>query len=444
MRKLILPFILALSVSTAFAQTYTVYTLAGDTAGFQNGTGTNALFNAPAGIAVDTAGNNVYVADYNNNLIRKIIAGNGVTTTFAGDTLGFRDGTGTVALFNRPIGICTDDSGNVYVADTYNNAIRKITTAGMVTTISGKGSDSIGYRDGAAANALFYDPVGVAVDKSGNIYVTDNGNDVVRKISTLGIVSTFAGNDTIGYVNGNADSIAEFASLAGIAVDDSGNVYVSEIHNNAIREISKGVVFNIGGTDTIGMDTTIYTVSPGYRNGAADTSLFDNPTGLVVDKSGNVYVCDEYNNVIREISKGVVTTFAGNSQIGLVNGPDSSAEFFQPLGIALDNHGNFYVADNGNNVVRVIYPPGVTGIRSVINQETRLLAYPNPSSSVMTIVSSANGIAELLDLTGRTVWTNDEFRSPYTFSTTDISPGVYFLRITNGSQSAVCKVVIAR
>ena len=106
----------------------------------------------------------------------------------------------------------------------------------MVTTISGKGSDSIGYRDGAATNALFFNPVGVAVDKSGNIYVTDNGNDVVRKISTLGIVSTFAGNDTIGYVNGNADTTAEFASLAGIAVDDSGNVYVSEIHNNAIRE----------------------------------------------------------------------------------------------------------------------------------------------------------------------------------------------------------------
>ena len=127
MRKLILPIIFALSASAGFAQTYTVHTLAGDTAGNQNGTGTNALFNAPAGVAVDTAGNNVYVADYNNNLIRKINAGTGVTTTLAGDTLGFRDGAATTALFNRPIGICTDDSGNVYVADTYNNIIRKLT-----------------------------------------------------------------------------------------------------------------------------------------------------------------------------------------------------------------------------------------------------------------------------------------------------------------------------
>src|ERR1700744_1206594 len=136
MRKRILPFLFTLFVSSGFAQTYTVHTLAGDTAGFQNGTGTNALFNAPAGVAVDTSGNNVYVADYNNNVIRRILPATGVVTTFAGDTLGFRDGAGTTALFNRPIGICTDDSGNVYVADTYNNAIRKITTAGMVTTIS--------------------------------------------------------------------------------------------------------------------------------------------------------------------------------------------------------------------------------------------------------------------------------------------------------------------
>ncbi|HTA82703.1 MAG TPA: T9SS type A sorting domain-containing protein [Bacteroidia bacterium] len=442
MRRLIILFVLLFSALTGFSQTYTIYTLAGDTAGYRNGTNSNALFNAPAGVAVDTAGNNVYVTDYYNNRIRRIKAG--TTTTFAGDTLGFRDGADTFALFNRPIGICTDDSGNVYVADTYNNAIRKITPAGMVTTISGKGNDSIGYRNGPAANALFYNPVGVAVDRTGNLYVTDNGNNVVRKISTLGIVSTFAGNDSlVGYVNGNADTIAEFSGLAGIAVDDSGNVYVTELVNNSVREISKGNVFNIGGVDTIGADSIITTTTPGYQNGGADTSKFNNPVGLVVDDSGSVYVCDEYNNVIRKIRKGIVSTFAGNTNIGLVNGNVDSAEFYQPIGIALDNHGNFFIADNANNVIREIYPPGITGVKQLTTGEPHLSAYPNPSSSVMTIVSSTNGIAELLDLTGRVVWINDHFVSPYTFSTEDVSPGIYFLRVTAGLKAAVCKVAIS-
>jgi hypothetical protein len=211
-----------------------------------------------------------------------------------------------------------------------------------------------------------------------------------------------------------------------------------------VRKISNGYVSTIGGVDTIGMDTTIFTISPGYRNGAADTSEFDNPTGLVVDDSGAVYVSDEYNNVIRKIYKGFVTTLAGTSDIGFVNGVADSSDFYAPIGIALDNHGNFYIGDNGNNAIREIYPPGVTGIKPIANENVHLIAYPNPSSSVMTIVSSSNGLAELMDLTGRTIWANDHFRSPYTFNTTDISPGVYFLKITADSQSAVCKVVIAR
>ncbi len=441
MRKLTLTSLLFIICSLGFTQSYTVHTLAGgNSAGFSNGTNSNALFNAPAGVAVDTM-DNVYVADYYNNQIRKIIGGN--TITLAGDTLGYRDGPGTIALFNRPIGICTDSAGNVYVADTYNNAIRKITPAGFVTTISGKGADSIGYRNGPADNALFYSPVGVAIDRAGNLYVADNGNDVVRKISANGIVSTFAGNDTVGYVNG-IDTLSEFYGLAGIATDRSGNVYVTELTNNSVRKISNGYVSTIGGVDTIGMDTTIFTISPGYRNGAADTSEFDNPTGLVVDDSGAVYVSDEYNNVIRKIYKGFVTTLAGTSDIGFVNGVADSSDFYAPIGIALDNHGNFYIGDNGNNAIREIYPPGVTGIKPIANENVHLIAYPNPSSSVMTIVSSSNGLAELMDLTGRTIWANDHFRSPYTFNTTDISPGVYFLKITADSQSAVCKVVIAR
>ncbi|HXP51643.1 MAG TPA: T9SS type A sorting domain-containing protein, partial [Bacteroidia bacterium] len=341
-----------------------------------------------------------------------------------------------------PLGICTDKLGNIYVADTYNNAIRMISTTGVVTTIGGKGTDSAGFRNGADSLALFNLPVGVAIDAAGTLYVADNGNNVVRKIYK-GTVSTFAGNDTIGYRDG-ADSIAEFNDLGGIAVDDSGYVYVTEFGNNSVRKISKGYVVNIGGYDTLGIDTTDLSTYPGYKNGAADTSIFNSPVGIVVDHSGNVFVCDEYNNVIREISNGVVTTFAGNDSLvipGFVNGPLDTAEFFQPVGIALDKYGAFYIGDNGNNVVRRIGAPPL-GIATITPKKLNMQVYPNPCNQQTYIASAPSGVAELLDLTGRVVWTNEHFKAPASLATDNISPGVYFLRIQSGMQSATTKIVV--
>ncbi len=441
MRKFSILILFFFFATAGFAQ-YTVSTLAGDTAGFLDGTNSTALFNGPAGVAVDTNGN-VFVADAFNNRIRKIFKGS--VSTFAGDTVGFRDGSGTTALFNQPIGVCTDATGNVYVADTYNNAIRKISTTGIVTTIGGKGLDSAGLRNGPASMALFNLPVGVAIDKAGNIYVAENGNNVVRKISVGDTVSTFAGNDTIGYRNG-LDSTAEFFGLAGIAVDDSGYVYVTELSNNAVRKICKGYVTNIGGYDTLGIDTTDVTIYPGYQNGAADTSLFNNPTGIAVDDSGNVFVCDEYNNVIREISKGKVSTFAGNAGFvisGLVNGAPDTAEFYQPIGIACDNKGNFYVGDNGNNVVRAIMLPPPLGIAPIAAKKMNMLVYPTPCNDRTLIASAPSGTAQLLDLAGRVIWSNEHFKAPYSLVTSDISPGVYFIKVSNATQSAITKIVIA-
>lgn len=450
MRKYLLFTILSLSITTGFTQ-YTVHTLAGDTAGYLDGSNSSALFNAPAGIAIDT-NLNVYVADSYNNRIRMIKGG--TTSTLAGDTVGFRDGLGTVALFNQPLGVCTDRAGNIYVADTYNNAIRKITPGGLVTTIGGKGIDSAGFRNGADSVALFNLPIGVAVDTNENIYVTDYGNNLVRKISSAGIVSTFAGNDTASYRNG-ADTSAEFYGLAGIAVDDSGTVYVTEFDNNDIRKIRNGYVTTFAGggylsttTDTVNstvvtVDTIIQTTNPGYNDTivSADTAYFDSPTSLVVDKSGNVFVCDEYNNVIREISHGKVYTFAGNTMPGLVNGSPDSAEFYQPLGIALDRTGNFYVTDNGNNVVRSIMLP-VLGIPNIIAQKGYMHVYPVPCNQQTLIASAPTGNAELTDMTGRVIWSDDHFKAPYMLNTSDIPSGVYFIRVSNTSNSEVSKLVI--
>ncbi|HXB10602.1 MAG TPA: NHL repeat-containing protein, partial [Bacteroidia bacterium] len=379
MNKLLFCFsLLALPLTLLAQQNYTVSTMAGDTAGYKNGLTSVALFNSPSGMAIDNAGD-IYVVDTYNNVIRKILPF-GLVITFAGnDTAGYRDGASNVAEFNNPLGICIDKAGNVYVADTYNNVIRKISPTGYVSTLAG--NDTIGYRDGINASAEFYFPVDVAADTSGNIYITDNGNQVIREISaSSGMVSTYAGSGMLGYKNGASDT-AEFLGLYGIALDDSGNVYVTEYLNNDVRKIRKGFVSTIAGNDTL--PTAI-----GYLNGRNDTALFNNPAGIAVDTLGNVYVCDEFNNVIRKIKNDTVTTIAGNNKMGFQNGAADTSEFNHPIGIAMDRKGNFYLADNANNSIREISPVPPLGISFLNPGKLRMLVYPNPCTDKLIIASA--------------------------------------------------------
>jgi streptogramin lyase len=247
-----------------------------------------ASFDLPAGVAVDTAGN-VYVADYGNNLIRKI-SSSGVVSTLAGSGFaGSANGMGTAASFNIPWGVAVDAAGNVYVADAANELIRKISPSGVVTTLAGGGAGRSNNGTGTAAS--FNGPYGVAVDAAGNVYVADNGNDMIRKISPLGVVSTLAGSGTKGSANGMGMA-ASFNGPYGVAVDAAGNVYVADGVNNIIRKISPlGVVNTWAGNGSIGS-----------VNGMALAASFDIPTGVAVDAAGNVYVADIGNDMIRKIS----------------------------------------------------------------------------------------------------------------------------------------------
>ena len=263
-----------------------------------------------------------------------------MVSTLAGSTSGYTDGTGTSAKFFNPIGVAVDGAGNVYVADLYNHRIRKITASGVVSTLAGSGTS--GYTDGTGTSAQFKYPSGVAVDGAGNVYVADRVNHRIRKITTSGVVSTLAGSGTSGYTDGTGTS-AQFKSPRGVAVDGAGNVYVADQENHRIRKITaSGVVSTLAGS------------TYGYADGTGTSAKFDSPIGVAVDGAGNVYVADQDNHRIRKITtSGVVSTLAGSTH-GYTDGTGTSAQFKYPTGVAVDGAGNVYVADQYNHRIRKI------------------------------------------------------------------------------------------
>ena len=299
-------------------------------------------FNSPAGVAVDAQGN-VYVADYGNNLIREITPA-GVVSTLAGSgNGGYIDGTGVLSSFTQPAGIAIDPSGNLYIADSGDDLIREVTQAGVVTTIAGR--DSTGFINGLADSAAFFDPLGLAVDANDNIYVADAGNDLIRLISA-GNVTTFAG--TIN--TGSSTQLSPFNNPTGIAIDATGNLFIANyLANNILKVTPAGAVTTYAGTG-----------ATGAANGPAASATFYYPNSIAVDAADNVYVADGVNNLIRKISAGgLVSTLAGSGQAGAADSTGTAASFNGPAGLAVDAAGNVYVADSNNNLIRKITPAGV-------------------------------------------------------------------------------------
>ena len=330
----------------------TVSTLAGTPGitGTANGTGGAAQFNYPGGIAVD-AGGNLYVADTGNHTIRKITSGGAVTTLAgASNQIGSSDGTGAGALFNSPAGVAVDAGGNVYVADTGNHTIRKITSGGAVTTLAGS-PNQIGASDGTGSGALFYAPGGVTVDASGNVFVADTMNHTIRKITSGGVVTTLAGTP---YQYGSQDGTgigAQFNFPGAISMDAGGNLYVADTFNTTIRKVtSSGVVTTLAGNSVPSPSTC--TSPGGSSDGVGTAAGFNFPRGIAADSSGNCYVADTLNHSIRKESWTVVTTVAGSAfKPTLNNWP--SLSYYYPTGVALDSGGNLYVADTQNSQILV-------------------------------------------------------------------------------------------
>ena len=328
----------------------TIAGLAGSS-GSTDGAGSAARFWNPAGIAIDAAGN-LFVAEYSNFTVRKITPA-GVVSTLAGlSGNGNTDGAGPAAGFWMPDSLAVDGNGNAFVADTYNHTIRKITPDGVVSTFAGL-AGSLGSVDGTGGAARFYYPTGIATDNVGNVYVADWGNKIIRKITSAGAVSTLAGlAGSTGSVDG-AGSAARFGYAYAVTVDNAGNVYVADSSNNTIRKITpNGVVSTIAGSAGSGA---------GSADGTSSAAQFNSPRGLAVDNTGNVYVADYGNHTIRRVTPdGAVATLAGLAgSSGYADGTGSAARFDNPWGLAVDTSGNVFVADNGNSTIRKISPSRV-------------------------------------------------------------------------------------
>jgi sugar lactone lactonase YvrE len=391
-----------------------VTTLAGSTQGFADDNGTAAQFNYPSNVALDASGA-IYVADPYNHRIRKISA-DGVVTTFAGSTLGFADGTGTAAQFNYPFGVAVDVAGNVYVADRNNNCIRKITAAGIVTTLAGGGQ---GSSDGIGSAASFYHPYGLAVDTAGNVFVADTFNNRIRKITATGLVTTLAGS-TQGFSDG-LGTFANFYYPQNVAVDAAGNVFVADTYNNRIRKIT-----------STGMTTTMAGSSLGFADGTGTGAKFYFPDSVAIDATGNVFAADSKNHRIRKITPlGVVTTVSG-STAGSADGVAAEAHFNFPEGVAIDAAGTIFVADNGNHRVRKIT---ATLAKATYQLENQISLYPNPAEASIniSIPSTLQEYPEVVifNASGKEVMKQKKYSYSNKFSldVTPLSTGVYIYKI---------------
>jgi len=336
-------------------QTGIVNTLAGSgTPGSNDGTGTSATFNSPAGVAIDS-NYNVWVSEFDGYRIRRITQPTSNVTTIAGNNNAtLVNGTGTNASFRNPRGIIFDTQGNLYVADNYNHVIRRVTAAGVVTTVVGNSNPPlIGYYDAQGSNAMFSYPTGLAIDRSNNLYISDNGNRAIRRVNMTNLqVSTIAGTP------GNADGVgtfAKFSSIWGLAIDSNGTLYASDTNTHQIKRVN-----------VYGVPAPFGQFIPSTSNSfttLTSTGLLT-PIGLTIDNMNNLYVADTRSNVIKRIntSTRTITTVAGSGTATFINNSNTTAGFNNPVGVKIDACGNLFVADTGNQRIRKIgsTPNGAT------------------------------------------------------------------------------------
>jgi sugar lactone lactonase YvrE len=366
-----------------------IATLAGNANGASGdgGPATSALLSYAEGAALDTAGN-LYIADSGNNRIRKVAA-NGTITTVAGTGAagyGGDAGPATAATLNQPAGVALDGAGNLYIADTYNHAIRKVAAAtGVITTVAGNGTQGYSGNAGAATSAQLAYPYGIALDTAGNLYIADTWNAVIRKVTTAGIISTVAGSNVIAYSgDGGPATQAGLNYPYGVAVDSSGALYIADTANSVIRKVATVNITTMAGTPTAGY---------AGDGGAATAAELQFPHSVAVDASGNVFIADSGNIVVREVSGGNISTVAGNRGYGFAGdgGLSTSAQLDSPYGVALDSTGDVYITDQ--SVVRLMVPQAASHALLNVTEQLPASFSAGESGAFYLVVVSNNPTA---------------------------------------------------
>jgi trimeric autotransporter adhesin len=393
-----LVFGLFLSCFSLNANSQVITTIAGNgSAGYtgDGGQATAAQINSPCGMAI--YGNNLYFGNVYASCVRKINLTTGIITTLAGGgTSGLGDGgQATAATVGNPYGVAVDRMGNVYIAEEGRARIRKVNTAGIITTVAGNGTPGYSGDGGAATNAMIYDPNGLAVDLKGNIYIADAGKNCVRKVDTFGIISTFAGTGTAGFSgDGGAATAAMLSHVVDVATDSAGNVYITDYNNARLRKVDTfGIITTIAGNGIIG-----YTGD----GGAATAASCNKPQGMYVDGAHNLIITDINNHAIRKISPGgIINSIAGNGTPGYSgdNGPATAALLNRPTKAIGDASGNLYICDFNNNCIRKItYSSSTTNVGTERRNTSKLIISPNPNRGSFTclFVSPVNEPVQII------------------------------------------------
>jgi len=399
------------------------------------GPATAAEMNAPTGVA--TRNGNVYIADHQGSRIRKVDA-SGIMSTIAGNgTTGYSgDGAAaTAAILNQPTGVAVDTAGNIYFVDEFNDVVRKINTSGIITTIAGGAGSGYTGDGGPATNASFSLPYSVAVDHLGNIYIADQGNNAVRKVNTLGVISTVAGTGYSGYTgDGGIATIAKLSLPNAVAVDTSGNLFIADRANNVIRKVNPaGIISTIAGIGT-----------PGYTGdgGPATAASLNWPQGLAINAIGALYISDRNNNVVRKINlAGIISTVAGTGVAGYSGdgAAATAADLNMPIGIAVDSCENVFVTDAANNRIRkIVFDPGCLigylQADEIEKEHTMTAIYPNPATMKLT-VSSPGKINQIsiTTLLGQIVYAHSCDTEKAEVDVANLPAGVYLVKI-NGTE----------
>jgi sugar lactone lactonase YvrE len=429
-----------------------ITTIAGTGGGGYTGDGgpaTAAGLFGPSGITFDAVGN-LYISDYNNYRIRKVNT-NGVISTFAGGgSCGSNycgdGGQATAAGIKLPNGIALDVTGNLYIVDNGNFVIRKVNTAGIITTYAGGGSSS-GNGIQATAAALA-NPMGAACDAAGNLYIADYGANEIFKVTPSGIITTFAGNGTRAYAgDGGPATAASLDAPTDVACDAAGNLYISDFsRGGSVRKVDlSGTITLIAGTGSCG---SLYCGD----GGPATAAEMYNPYGLTVDAVGNIYIADTENNRIRMVNTvGIIYTIAGNGTRSYSGdgGQATAAELNYPSSVSIDAAGNLYICDTGNNAIRKVTNSSAAGIEQFANNNEQVSIYPNPSNglfnlSISQFDNSTTNRIEIHNLMGECVYRQIATSVNCQIDVSDLSEGVYNISIENSQFTNNKRLVITK